>query len=83
MKIKVKLFAVLREKVGDSVVIMDVPKFSTVADVVNELKVKYPMLDPFVDHVMFAVNTEYVQDTYQIKNSDEIALIPPVSGGEL
>ena len=83
MKIKVKLFAVLREKIGTSVVIMDIPEFSTVSDVVNELKCKYPMLDPFVDHVMFAVNTEYVQDTYQIKDSDEVALIPPVSGGGL
>ena len=83
MKITVKLFAVLREKVGTSIVIMDVPKFSTVSDVMDELKDKYPVLDPFVDHVMFAVNTEYVQDNYEIKDSDEIALIPPVSGGEL
>ena len=83
MKITVKLFAVLREKVGTSIVIMDVPKFSTVSDVMDELKDKYPVLDPFVDHVMFAVNTEYVQDNYEIMDSDEIALIPPVSGGEL
>ena len=81
MRINIRLFAVLREKVGVDEIPLDVEEGSTVAEVAQILMRKYPELRPMADIALFAVNTEYVEANYVLSKNDELALIPPVSGG--
>ena len=81
MKARVRLFAILREKVGSSEVTLELPEHSTVADLMEEMAHQYPSLLESIAHTMVAVNTEYVQPSLLLHAGDEIALIPPVSGG--
>ncbi len=83
MKARVKLFAALRERAGESEIELDLPDTATVAHVVRELDRRYGgMLQGGVP-IMIAVNTEYVTGDHPIQEGDEIAFIPPVSGGAL
>ncbi|MQG20732.1 MAG: molybdopterin converting factor subunit 1 [SAR202 cluster bacterium] len=81
MRIKIRLFAVLREKAGFDEIPLDVEEGSTAAEVAQILMKKYPALRPMADIALFAVNTEYVDANYFLTENDELALIPPVSGG--
>ena len=42
---------------------------------------RYPELSSYEDRLMFAVNAEYVDTTKILQGGEEVALIPPVSGG--
>ncbi len=81
MKARVRLFAILREKVGTSELTLELPDGSTVADLMKEMARQYPTLLEGVAHTMVAINTEYVQQSHLLHDGDEVALIPPVSGG--
>ena len=81
MKATVRLFAILREKAGTSEISVDLPDYSTVADLLAVIESRYPGLSTSVLHTMIAVNTEYVENTHPLHDGDEVALIPPVSGG--
>ena len=81
MKATVRLFAILREKAGTSETTVDLPEYSTVADLLAAIESRYPGLSASVSHTMIAVNTEYVEETHPLRDGDEVALIPPVSGG--
>ncbi len=81
MKISARLFASLREKAGTSRVALDLSQGATVADAIQELNRRFPSLVNSALPTMFAVNAEYVQDTHTLRDGDEMALIPPVSGG--
>ena len=52
-----------------------------VAELRGALVRRYPALDPLRDHLRFAINAEYAADDMTIRPADEIACIPPVSGG--
>ena len=80
-EIKVKLFAMLRESVGKSEITMAVPSGFTVRDLTNEVLKKYPQLKPFSNKFVTAVNCKVTNDNTIITSNDEIALLPPVSGG--
>ena len=81
MKIKVKFFAILREHTGKSEMIKEVPGGSTVKDLWKSLVGDFPVLEGREGHLLFAVNREYVKQSHELKDQDELALIPPVSGG--
>lgn len=81
MKARVKLFAILREKVGVSELTLELPEAATVADLLKEMARRYPMLIGSASPAMVAVNTEYAQESHTLHDGDEVALIPPVSGG--
>ena len=81
MKATVRLFAILREKAGTSELTLELPERSTVADLLVALENSYPDLSASAPHTMIAVNTEYVENTHPLHDGDEVALIPPVSGG--
>jgi MoaE-MoaD fusion protein len=80
--VHVRLFAVLRERAGSGSVEVDLPEGATVADAMTELS-KLPTLAGVLDRlkVAMAVNREYATADTELKAEDEIALIPPVSGG--
>ena len=81
MKIRVRLFASFREAVGGGTLNWDAPEGSTVSDVVAALQAAYPRLRPTAAKALLAVNQEYVGGDLRLHDGDELALIPPVSGG--
>jgi molybdopterin converting factor subunit 1 len=81
MKVKVKLFAILRERAGTAVVIKEIEEGSTVADLWAALQQDYPKLAVPGVRLLYAVNQDYVKPDCVLKNSDEVVFIPPVSGG--
>ena len=80
-RITVKLFATLRERAGASELSRDFPDGATVAEIWRHLGEEFPGLKSHRDSVGFAVNREYVGDDYSPRAGDEVAFIPPVSGG--
>ena len=54
---------------------------ATVADLVAEVTRRYPNLSPDPPRIVVAVNREYVDHSHPLKEGDEAAFIPPVSGG--
>jgi molybdopterin converting factor subunit 1 len=79
MKIKLKLFAYLRETLGLAEEEIDIRDGERVSDLWNRFKHKIPGNRNF--RILFAVNGEYVEEDRELKEGDEVAFIPPVSGG--
>jgi molybdopterin synthase catalytic subunit len=81
MRVKVRLFAGLKELVGGELE----ERFegaATVADLTRRLAETQPLLKPFFEVLAVAVNEEYVVDrTLELHDGDEVALIQPISGG--
>jgi molybdenum cofactor biosynthesis protein MoaC/molybdopterin converting factor subunit 1 len=80
--IQVRLFAMLREGAGRDSLELELPEGATVADALALLS-REPGLDDLLDRlpVRAARNREYVGDDEPLASGDELALIPPVSGG--
>jgi molybdopterin converting factor subunit 1 len=83
MRVSVKLFAVARERAGTSSAWLDLPGNATVQDALDELGRCFTKLPPVLLRAMVAVNREYQQREHRLKDGDELAVIPPVSGGSL
>lgn len=81
MRVSVKLFARLREIAGGDTVEQDVPPHSTVGDVWASLAARWPVLGAFDTTVSAAVNADYAPMTREVHDGDEVAFLPPVSGG--
>ena len=81
MTVHVRLFAAAREVAGDGELALDLPEESTIADVRQALIEALPGLTDMLSHAMFAVNQQYADYDRGIVISDDIACIPPVSGG--
>jgi molybdopterin synthase catalytic subunit len=77
MKVTVRLFAVLRERAGSESVELDLADGATVRDAIAAV----PVADGVP--VVMAVNREVVADDVVLRPGDELALIPPVSGGAI
>lgn len=80
-EIKVKLFAILRERVGESEITITVPTGITVSYLNSEILKKYPQLKSFNNKFVTSVNCKVTTGNTIISSKDEIALLPPVSGG--
>ena len=80
-KMRILLFAALREAVGKNELELEVPSGGTPTEVWNQLVAAHPELKDFDNTVMVAVNQEYVQPWVELKAGDEVAFIPPISGG--
>ena len=81
MKVTVKFFAILRERVGAGEITKEIQDGSTVADLWQALKRDYPKLAPVETRLLYAVNQNYVRPDHTLKDRDEVVFIPPVSGG--
>ena len=60
---------------------MDVPQGSHIADLLIKCATDFPRLEPYYDVMAVAVNQEYSNSDATLNEGDEVALIPPVSGG--
>jgi len=81
MKVRVKFFAILRERAGASEVEKEIAAGSTVADLWRQLQKDYPKLDVPGIRLLYAVNRDYVNMDQELNDHDEVVFIPPVSGG--
>ena len=81
MRIRLRLFASVREVIGKQEVLVDVPEGVTAADLLMQLVAQHPELRRQVPSLRLAVNHEYVEGGRRLAEGDEVALIPPVSGG--
>ena len=81
MRIRVKLFAILRDAAGEAELELQLPDRATVESARQALSVQFPALAKYLPRVAFAVNQSYVKTEIQLHADDELALIPPVSGG--
>jgi molybdopterin synthase sulfur carrier subunit len=80
MKIKVLAFGIAKDIFGGSSVSFELANDATVYNLQYLLEQKYPRLEQLKSY-MLAVNNEYALPGDTIHERDEIALIPPVSGG--
>jgi len=81
MTVTVKLFAILRDKAGTGELALDLPDGATVAAAAEVLFARLPQLRPHEAAVVFAVNQAYVKSDHVLAARDELAVLPPVSGG--
>jgi molybdopterin converting factor subunit 1 len=83
MQVKLLLFASLKDIVGARQLQLDVPAGATVADLLTHLESSYPRMRDYRPVVLTAINEEYVERSTAIRDGDEVAIFPPVSGGEV
>lgn len=81
MNVRVKLFAAAREIAGSAEIVIDTPSPATAGCVRSALAAQQPKLAALTASSLLAVNAEYANDATQVSPDDEVALIPPVSGG--
>ena len=80
MRLTVRLFAGLRERAGAPTLDLDVPDEGTVADLLGALDTT-PLAHLPARSFIVAVNRAYADPAVAVRAGDEVALIPPVSGG--
>jgi molybdopterin converting factor subunit 1 len=78
VQVRIRLFAALRERAGAGEIELELPEGARVSDALAELA---PLTDGVP--VVMAVNQEYAEAEAVLSSGDEIALIPPVSGGSV
>ena len=81
LRVRIRLFAVQRELAGTRDVQVEVPDGATVEDAWAALVVLHPVLAPGRPSVRFARNGVYAEAADALSDGDEVAMIPPVSGG--
>ena len=80
--IRVRLFARARDLAGAEVVAVDLPAGATVADLRERLAAAVPVLRELLSRAAVAVKEDFAGDDAVIPAGAEVAVIPPVSGGE-
>ena len=81
MRVRVRLFARLREIAGASEIERDVPPGATLGVVWDQLAAEFPAMAPYRGSISAAVNADYSRMTAKVADGDEVAFLPPVSGG--
>jgi molybdopterin synthase catalytic subunit len=81
MRVRVRLFAIQRELAGTREVVLELVDGSSVAAAWDALVARHPVLAPGRDSVRFARNGAYAEPATALGDGDELAVIPPVSGG--
>ena len=78
--VSVLLFGITRDLTGQSMVSVPLHEGTQVGDLLSQLHQRYPELAG-IRSLLIAVNGEYAETDQVLERNDEIALIPPVSGG--
>jgi molybdopterin converting factor subunit 1 len=81
MRVTVRLFARLRDIAGSGDLAREAPAGSTVADVWRALVTEFPEMAGYHSSISSAVNADYAKMTAAVSDGDEVAFLPPVSGG--
>jgi molybdopterin converting factor subunit 1 len=81
MRVTVRLFARLRDLAGSGELVRDVAAPATVATVWRSLVDEMPDLGVYERTMSVAVNADYAKMSAKVHDGDEVAFLPPVSGG--
>jgi molybdopterin converting factor subunit 1 len=79
--VTIRLFARLRELAGASELARQVPAGSSAHDAWNTLVGEFPAMNDYGGSISCAVNQEYSRMSTPLHDGDEVAFLPPVSGG--
>ena len=79
MELTLLVFGIIKQKTGKSSIKIDVQGTPTVKNLREEFTKQYPDFAQL--NTLVAVNNNYVTSDFELNDDDEIALIPPVSGG--
>jgi len=81
MQVRVLFFGILKEMVGKSADLIDLPDGASVRDLLARYQVQNPRLKESLPSLALAVNQQYAGPDTRLSPNDEVALLPPVSGG--
>jgi molybdopterin converting factor subunit 1 len=81
-KVRIRLFARLADVAGTRQAEVDLGEGLTAGDAYRLLCRQHPEMEGLDGSLMYAVNAEYVTAEHPLSDGDELALIPPVSGGD-
>jgi len=81
MRVRVLFFGILKELVGKATDVIDVPENASVRDVLAHYEAQTPRLRESLPSLALAVNQEYAGPDTTLHPDDELAVLPPVSGG--
>ena len=81
MRVTVRLFARLRDIAGAPEVTREVAADATIGAVWRQLATEFPELAPYERSISSALNADYARMTDRVRDGDEVAFLPPVSGG--
>ena len=81
MRVTVRLFARLRDIAGSGELARDLAPGATIGSVWRQLADEYPALAPYERAISSAVNADYARMDTPLHDGDEVAFLPPVSGG--
>jgi len=81
MRVTVRLFARLRDIAGVAELARDLAPGATVGDLWRQLALEFPDLAVYERSISSAINADYARMDQAVGDGDEIAFLPPVSGG--
>ncbi|NWG13884.1 MAG: molybdopterin converting factor subunit 1 [Acidobacteria bacterium] len=81
MALRVLFFASLADITGTSEVELEASPNVTIGAVFATLAARFPLLEPHRKSILFARNSRYATPDTPVQDGDEIAFLPPVSGG--
>src|SRR5947209_3981174 len=81
MQIRVLFFGILKDLAGRNSEVLTLPDFATANDVLEHYRQKISSIESALPSIAISINQEYSRPDAVLKSGDEIALLPPVSGG--
>jgi molybdopterin synthase catalytic subunit len=81
MRVRVLFFGILKDVVGKALDAIELPDGASVRDLLARYESQFPKLKELVASLAVAVNQQYAGPDTKLKPDDEVALLPPVSGG--
>jgi MoaE-MoaD fusion protein len=81
VRVRVLFFGMLKDMVGKPAEVIDLPEGASVSDVLRQYESQIPRLRAALPSLALAVNQQYAGSDTKLKADDEVALLPPVSGG--
>jgi molybdopterin synthase catalytic subunit/molybdopterin converting factor small subunit len=81
MQVRVLFFGMLKDLIGRGSDSLELPEYSTLHDLVSHYQRQIPRLDQIAPSLAMSINQEYASLESRLKSGDEVALLPPVSGG--
>ena len=81
MRVTIRLFARLRDITGTGELTREISTGATIRTLWRQLTGEFPALEPYERSISSALNADYARMDQVLREGDEVAFLPPVSGG--